>query len=80
MSDDNYKPEIYDQQLNARDAWSYLVIKYANHNLRFTKSCNSTSQTTIEYDLDGGLSKDSKIPNFLQLIKNLLKIDKWDGY
>jgi hypothetical protein len=75
-----YRSEIFGQQLNARDAWSYLVINYANHNLRFSKFCTSTNQKRIEYDLDGGLSKDPKISNFLQLIKNLLNIDKWDGY
>jgi hypothetical protein len=75
MSNINYKPEIFGKYLNARDAWSYLIINYANYNLRFDKTCNSTR---FGYDLDGGLSLDNKTSNFLQLIKNLLGIEKWE--
>jgi hypothetical protein len=74
ISDINYKPEIYGQQLNARDAWSYLIIKYAYKNLRLIKPC---LKGNYKYELEAGLSVDNKTPNFLQLIKNLLGIDNW---
>ena len=75
MSNINYKPEIFGKYLNARNAWSYLIINYAKHNLRFDKTCRITG---FGYDLDGGLSLDNKTSNFLQLIKNLLGINKWE--
>ncbi len=70
------KEMIYGQELNARDAWSYLIIKHAFHNLNFIRTCNSDN--TIRFELDAGLSTDRKTGNFMQLIKNLLGIDKWD--
>jgi hypothetical protein len=67
--------KIYNQDLNAKDAWSYLIIFYANNNLRFNKSCNNG----LNYELLDGMSADSKTTNFFQLIKNLLSsITKWD--
>ena len=72
------KFNIYDQELNARDAWSKLLIFYANHNLVFTKSCKT--QPSSKYELNSGMSEDpTKTTNFFQLIKNLLsKITKWE--
>ena len=70
------KFNIYDQELNARDAWSKLLIFYANHNLVFTKSCKT--QPSSKYELNSGMSEDNKTTNFFQLIKNLLpEINKW---
>jgi len=65
--------------LNARDAWSYLIIFYdiVHNNNEFAEECKFESNI-IKYNLNGGLSKDKNIPNFLQLIKNLLpKIENW---
>jgi hypothetical protein len=59
---------IYGQKLNARDAWSKLIIFHANHNLVFIKSCN----TDHKYELNSGMSKDGNTTNFFQLIKNFL--------
>jgi hypothetical protein len=65
---------IYEEKLNARDAWSKLIINYAYNNINFLRSCNNK----FGYELNAGLSKDNKISNFYQLIKNLLGIDSWD--
>ena len=75
ISNIDYKPEIYCQQLNARDAWSYLIIKYAHNNLKLIRTC---SKGNYKYELNAGLSIDNKTPNFLQLIKNLLGIKVWE--
>jgi hypothetical protein len=63
------------KSLNARDAWSYLIIKYANKNINFLRSCTNESKT---FELNAGLAKDNSTSNFFQLIKNLLGIEKWD--
>jgi len=76
ISDINYLPKIFCQYLNARDAWSYLIIHYANKNLHFDKKCKL--QPNIEYDLMPGLAYDKSTTNFFQLIKNLLRIDRWE--
>ena len=69
--------EIYGQQLNARDAWSKLIISYACENIVFKKDCNV--EVPYKYELFSGMSEDRKTTNFFQLIKNLLpNIIKWD--
>ena len=69
--------KIYDKELNARDAWSYLIITYANHNVKFLKTCDTDKN--INFELNAGLAIDKKTTNFFQLIKNLLiGITKWD--
>jgi len=69
---------IFQDKLNARDAWSKLIINYANTNLVFVKSCTST-YPNYGYELKEGLSSDKIKTNFLQLITNLLPgITKWD--
>ncbi len=65
---------IFGQELNARDAWSYLIINYANFNLRFVKSCNPGHS----FEINSGLSCNVTTSNLLQLIKNLLGIQKWE--
>ena len=61
------EPEkIYGNCLNARDAWSKLIINYANTNINFIKSCSH------KYEINEGLALDRTISNFSQLIKNLL--------
>jgi hypothetical protein len=75
ISNINYTPEIFCQELNARDAWSFLIIKYAYKNLSLIKTCLNGNQ---KYELNAGLSLDNKTTNFLQLIKNLLEINKWE--
>jgi hypothetical protein len=76
ISDINYLPEIFCQYLNARDAWSYLIIHFANHNLNFSKECKLEQNN--KYNLMPGLSLDKSCANFFQLIKNLLRINKWE--
>jgi 6,7-dimethyl-8-ribityllumazine synthase len=61
----NKKNYIFEQNLNARDAWSYVVsnlekVKYAEHN------------GTYYYEIDGGLAADNYTLNFLQVIMSLL--------
>jgi hypothetical protein len=65
---------IYNMNLNAKDAWSYLILKFANHNINFINSCKSDESKT--YEIDSGKTKYNETSNFFQLLKNLLsKID-----
>ena len=67
--------KIYNEDLNAKDAWSRLIIFYANNNLRFNHICSGSHN----YELLDGMAADGTTPNFFQLIKNLLPaITKWD--
>ena len=76
QSDPNYKPSIFGEELNARDAWSKLIIDFAQNNLNLMKRCESKK---YNYELNAGLSVDKTITNFFQLIKNLLpKITSWE--
>ena len=61
--------DVFGEQLNARDAWSKLIIEYANTNLVLLRSCEGTNQ---QFELNAGLALDGQRSNFLQLIKNLL--------
>jgi hypothetical protein len=63
--------------LNARDEWSNIIINHASENIKFVKSCDDDYKK-IRYELDAGLSTDGITGNFLQLIKNLLGITKWE--
>jgi hypothetical protein len=67
--------EIFGMKLNARDAWSKMVIDKSQNNIVFVHTCPSPN---YEYDMKGGLTKDRKKPNMLQLLNNLLKgIVEW---
>jgi hypothetical protein len=74
MINANLEKNIFGLTLNARNAWSYLIIHYANYNLRLLKDCKKK----YYFELNAGLSTDGKNTNFFQLIKNLLQIDKWE--
>jgi len=56
-------------ELNARDAWSKLIIEYANNNISFSMNCPNNNKG---YELNTGLSNDGENNNFIQLIQNLL--------
>jgi hypothetical protein len=75
ISDVKFKQEIFGKNLNARDAWSYLIINYAKNNLEFVKKC---TEPIYKFELNAGLNLDKSTSNFLQLIKNLLGIEKWE--
>ena len=64
---ENVTKPIYGKELNFRDAWSYLIIEYANH------KCNFVKEKIRKYELNYGMnnSEDNKC-NFFQLIENLL--------
>jgi hypothetical protein len=66
---------IYGQQLNARDAWSFLIVQYASAGVKFINACKNGPN--INFELNAGLALDEKTGNFFQLIKNLLRINKW---
>jgi hypothetical protein len=69
---------IYGTFLNARDAWSKLIIFYANTNINFLNSC-SIAGSIYGYELNAGMAKDRTKTNFFQLICNLLPgVKKWD--
>ena len=78
QSDDKILIDIDGNKLNARYAWSYIIIKYANTNINFINRCTGISGEEIHFEMNAGLSKDGKTGNFLKLIKNLLGIEKWD--
>jgi hypothetical protein len=77
QSDVNTLKDIYGKKLNARDAWSYLIIKCAYDEVLFLRSCDT--DVKINFELNAGLAEDNKTSNFFQLIKNLLGIEKWDN-
>ena len=60
---------IYEQNLNSRDAWSYLILFYANENINFKETCRNIDR---KYELNSGMSIDGQENNFIQLIKNFL--------
>ena len=60
---------IYEQNLNSRDAWSYLILFYANKNINFKETCRDVDR---KYELNSGMSIDRRENNFIQLIKNFL--------
>ena len=72
------KPKkIYDLELNARDAWSRLLIFYAKDNITFYQKCN---EPLYGYEVYTGMTLDNKKTNFFQLIQNLLPgISSWEG-
>jgi hypothetical protein len=76
QSDDTKLITLNGQQLNARDAWSYLIIHDASNNIYLKSTC--TTGEKMNYEVGSGLAKDKTISNFFQLIKNLLGIGKWD--
>jgi hypothetical protein len=57
---------IYGKHLNARDAWSYLIIFYANKNIQFNNNSYELSSGKSKAKDEGG----EYIHNFLQLIRN----------
>ena len=78
QSDIDINIMIYGENLNARDAWSKLIIEYCSKNIRFVKKCDSNNNKG--YELDTGLSLDKKTSNFFQLVKNLFEqkpIENW---
>ena len=74
----NDKKDIYGQTLTARDAWSYLIIYYANGNLSFNAVC--PNNPNHKYNVKASeQTPDGLSINSLQLLNNLLKdVTKWD--
>ena len=70
INNDNLKLPIFGKELNARNAWSFIIIHFANSNLNLKHHCDSHS-----YELKGGLNKNNSRGNFHQLIMNLLGIN-----
>jgi hypothetical protein len=69
INDENLNKTIFGQELNARDAWSYIIIHYANNNLNFKYNCVHAYELTCELNKTGDKS------NFHQLLMNLLGIN-----
>ena len=77
QSDIDINIMIYGENLNARDAWSKLIIEYCSKNIHFDQKCDMYNKG---YELDTGLSLDGKTSNFFQLVKNLFNqkpIENW---
>ena len=62
------KQEIYGLELNARDAWTYLIVYHANSNINFKSQTGPHSYEV----LSGVMSLDKTKTNFIQLLQNLL--------
>jgi len=78
QSDPNKLEYIYGENLNARDAWSKLIISFANDNVIFLRTCKEKSNHYNHFELNAGLAQDRKTSNFFQIIKNLLPgINEW---
>ena len=68
------KKSIYGLNLNAIDAWSYLIIYFANTNISFDNKFEGKGESTYEVD-SGVMSVDKTKTNFIQLLQNLLSPD-----
>ncbi len=66
--------EFQGLQLNARDAWSYIIINNGA-NVKFGQSCVENGDKT--FDFSSGLSIDNENTNIFQLMQNLLGITNW---
>jgi hypothetical protein len=73
----NTTEKIYGLDLNARDAWSHLIIHKANDNLTFNQHCFVNRNN---YNLKASSkTADGKSINSFQLLKNLLpEVEDWD--
>ena len=60
---------IYGEELTARDAWSKLIIFYANKNVRFVNKC---SNADFSFELNSAMAEDGSKSNLLQVVSNLL--------
>jgi hypothetical protein len=68
---------IYNEKLSSRDAWSKLILNYANTDLILRQEC--PCDKSKRFELNSGLSLNKQTTNFFQLIKNLLpSITIWD--
>ena len=74
----DYKKTIYGLELSPRDAWSYLIIHYANNNLTFN---NYGLIDGHRYNLKASSKTlDGKKINSLELLNNLLKsVVNWEN-
>jgi hypothetical protein len=61
---------IYNEKLSSRDAWSKLILNFANTDLILRQEC--PCDKSKRFELNSGLSFNYKKKNFLQLIKYLL--------
>ncbi len=59
---------IYDEDLRAKDAWSKLIIFYANKNVKYLRKCS----TGVSFELNSGMALDGSKSNLLQVVSNLL--------
>jgi hypothetical protein len=69
----------YKKKLNARDAWSMLILQNpaANKNINFSQRTRKDG-IMVNYDIDSGMAVDNKVSNLFQLISNLLPlVTKW---
>ena len=79
LQSSNNKINIFNKELNARDAWSIIVSNLPN--VKYIQSCelNENRQRYI-FELNTGLSY-NQIPNILEVIKQLFKkINKLEDF
>ena len=69
--------DAFGLKLNARDAWSKLVIENSQTNIVFNETCYEEPKNG--YNVRGGLSKDGTKSNLLQMLNNLFAgIKTWE--
>ena len=69
------KQEIYGLELNARDAWTYLIVHHANSNIHFKSKIGQQSYEVCS----GVMSLDKTQTNFIQLLQNLTSPDMFNS-
>jgi hypothetical protein len=81
------KKNIFGLKLNARDAWSKLLIEHANKNVKFLQQCNSGTHASYGFEIGpGNTTTDidglpTSMCNLLAVIKNLLPaITSWKQF
>lgn len=66
----SHKPQlIYGEELNARDAWSKLIILYGASNISWVRTCSTNNQG---FELNSKMASDGTKSNILQIVQNLL--------
>ena len=78
LQSSNDKINIFNKELNARDAWSIIISNLPNVN--YIQTCELNDGEIYNFELNTGLSKNG-IPNILEVIKQLFKkINKLEDF
>jgi hypothetical protein len=65
------KKQIYGYDMNFEEAFTYLILKYANTNLVFNDECINKENEKSQYNLKSSMNILNTQSNFFQLFENL---------